>query len=88
MPAVRKARMQATEIARERDALTQQVDGLRRDVTNSRQEAQSVRQSIVEEKQSLESRLNEERRAKERARADLDARMVELTKRKSKFACL
>jgi hypothetical protein len=88
MPVVRKARMQATEIARERDSLTQQVDGLRRDVTNSRQEAQSVRQSIVEEKQSLESRLNEERRAKERARADLDARMVELTKRKSKFACL
>jgi hypothetical protein len=43
---------------------------------------------VVEEKQSLENRLDEERRAKERARTQLDNRMNELAKRKSKFACL
>jgi len=48
----------------------------------------TARKSIVEEKQSLEHRLDEERKAKERARAQLDARMEELQKRKSKFACI
>jgi chromosome segregation ATPase len=80
--------MQATELARERDTLTGQVDGLRRELTDTKREVASVRQSVVEEKLSLESRLDEERRAKERARAQLDSRMNELTKRKSKYACL
>lgn len=48
----------------------------------------SVRNSVIQEKQSLEQRLDEERKAKERARAQLDSRMEELQKRKSKFACL
>jgi kinesin family protein 4/21/27 len=47
-----------------------------------------VRRSVVEEKQSLEQRLDEERRAKERVRHQLDARMDELSKRKSKFVCI
>ena len=84
---VRKARMHATELARERDALTGQVDGLRRELTDTKREVANVRQSVVEEKLSLESKLDEERRAKERARAQLDSRMNELTKRKSKFMC-
>ncbi|KIJ69148.1 hypothetical protein HYDPIDRAFT_105719 [Hydnomerulius pinastri MD-312] len=85
---LRKARMQATELARERDSLTAQIDGLRNELQEARREVVTVRKSIVEEKQSLESRLDEERRAKERARAQLDSRMEELQKRKSKFACL
>lgn len=80
--------MHATELARERDALTSQVDGLRRDLTTTKREVATVRQSVVEEKLSLESKLDEERRAKERARAQLDTRTTEMTKRKSKFACL
>jgi uncharacterized coiled-coil DUF342 family protein len=88
MSIVRKARMQATELARERDALNAKVEGLRNDLTNAKREVETVRKSVVEEKQSLEHRLDEERRAKERARQQLDTRMEELQRRKSKFACL
>ena len=64
------------------------MDGLRNELQEARREVATVRKSIVEEKQSLESKLDEERRAKERARAQLDSRMEELQRRKSKFACL
>ncbi|KAI0636643.1 kinesin [Trametes polyzona] len=85
---LRKARMQATELARERDNLNVQLVNLRQELSDAKAEVVNVRRSIVEEKQSLESRLDEERRAKERARAQLDSRMEELQRRKSKFACL
>ncbi|KAI6132008.1 kinesin domain-containing protein [Pisolithus croceorrhizus] len=85
---LRKARMQATELVRERDSLNSQVEGLRNELQDARREVVTVRKSIVEEKQSLESKLDEERRAKERARAQLDSRMDEIQRRKSKFACL
>ncbi|KAH8117048.1 kinesin [Phellopilus nigrolimitatus] len=75
---LRKARMQATEIARDRDTLSAQVERMRND----------LEESLIEEKQSLESRLDEERRAKERVRQQLDMRVEELQKRKSKFVCL
>ncbi|CCM04433.1 uncharacterized protein FIBRA_06613 [Fibroporia radiculosa] len=87
-PTVRKARMQATELARERDNLTGQIAGLRAELTEAKTEVVNVRRSIVQEKESLEHKLDEERRAKERARAQLDSRMDELQRRKSKFACL
>jgi hypothetical protein len=80
--------MHATELARERDGLNQKVEALRSELQKAQSEVVIVRRSIVEEKQSLESRLDEERRAKERARAQLDTRMDEIQKRKSKFACL
>ena len=80
--------MQGTELARERDNLSTQVTALRTELHEAKNEVVSVRRSIVEEKQTLEHRLDEERRAKERARAQLDARMDELQRRKSKFACL
>ncbi|KAI0094064.1 kinesin [Irpex rosettiformis] len=85
---LRKARMQATEIARERDNLNTQTTALRQELHDTKAEVVNVRRSIVEEKQSLEHRLDEERRAKERARQQLDTRMDELQRRKSKFACL
>jgi len=85
---LRKARMHATELARERDSLNSQVESLRSELQETKREVATARRSIVEEKQSLEHRLDEERRAKERARAQLDARMEELQRRKSKFACL
>ena len=88
MSIVRKARMQATELARERDTLNVKVEALRNDLADAKREVVSVRRSIVEEKQSLEQRLDEERKAKERARQQLDSRMEELQRRKSKFACL
>lgn len=85
---VRKARLQASEMARERDNLQTQLNSARTDLQDAKREVANVRMSVVEEKQSLEQRLDEERRAKERARAQLDSRMEELAKRKSKFACM
>ncbi|CAG7852493.1 Kinesin-like protein KIF21A [Serendipita indica DSM 11827] len=85
---LRKARLQASEMARERDTLQHQLEAARNDLQDAKREVVNVRMSIVEEKQSLEQRLDEERRAKERARAQLDSRMEELAKRKSKFACM
>jgi kinesin family protein 4/21/27 len=85
---LRKARMHATELARERDNLNSQVETLKNDLAETKREVASVRRSIVEEKQSLEQRLDEERKAKERVRQQLDSRMEELQRRKSKFACL
>ena len=80
--------MHATELARERDNLNNQVQSLRHDLDESRKEVVNVRRSVVEEKQSLEQKLDEERRLKERARAQLDSRVEEIQKRKSKFVCL
>uniref|UniRef100_A0A8H7Y0Q3 Kinesin motor domain-containing protein n=1 Tax=Psilocybe cubensis TaxID=181762 RepID=A0A8H7Y0Q3_PSICU len=85
---LRKARMQATELARERDTLNLKLEAMRNELSEAKREVVTVRRSIVEEKQSLEQRLDEERKAKERARQQLDSRMEELQKRKSKFACL
>ncbi|KAF8651435.1 hypothetical protein AX16_004736 [Volvariella volvacea WC 439] len=85
---LRKARMHATELARERDSLNGTIEALRSELNEAKREVVTVRKSIVEEKQSLEQKLDEERRAKERVRQQLDSRMEELQKRKSKFACL
>jgi kinesin family protein 4/21/27 len=80
--------MHATELARERDTLNSQISALRTELTEAKREVVTVRRSVVEEKQSLEHRLDEERKAKERARAQLDSRVEEIQKRKSKFVCL
>ncbi|EAU88724.2 kinesin [Coprinopsis cinerea okayama7 len=85
---LRKARMQATELARERDTLNTKLEQMRNELAEAQREVVTVRRSVVEEKQSLEQRLDEERRAKERVRQQLDSRMEELQRRKSKFACL
>jgi chromosome segregation ATPase len=85
---VRKARNQANELTRERDSLLKQLETARNEARDSQRELVNARQSVIEQKQSLESRLDEERRAKERTRAQLDARMEELQRRKSKFACM
>ncbi|KAJ7481171.1 kinesin domain-containing protein [Mycena galericulata] len=85
---LRKARMHATELARERDTLNVKLEALRVELEETKREVVTVRNSVVQEKQSLEQRLDEERKAKERARQQLDVRMDEIQKRKSKFACL
>ena len=85
---VRKARMQATEISRDRDNLNIQIERLRKELDAAKREVTDVRNSVVQEKQSLESRLEDERRAREKVRQQLDQRVEELQRRKSKFACL
>ncbi|KAG8907187.1 hypothetical protein FRB99_005159 [Tulasnella sp. 403] len=85
---LRKARLQSNELAKERDSYQQQMAGLRMQVAEAQREASNMRRSVAEEKLTLEHRLEEERKAKERARAQLDSRMEEMAKRKSKFVCL
>ncbi|KAF9052816.1 kinesin domain-containing protein [Panaeolus papilionaceus] len=85
---LRKARMQATEIARERDTLNVKLEALRNELTEAKREVINVRRSIIEEKQTLEQRLDEERKAKERVRQQLDSRTEELQRRRSKFTCI
>ncbi|KAF7322353.1 Kinesin domain-containing protein [Mycena chlorophos] len=85
---LRKARMHATELARERDTLTTRLEALRVELDEARREISNVRNSVAQEKQSYEQRINEERRAKERTRLDLEARVDEAQRRKPKFSCL
>ena len=54
--------MQATEISRERDNMNTQVVSLRQELAEAKNEVANVRRSIVEEKQSLERSLDEERK--------------------------
>jgi len=79
--------MHVTELERERDSL-KRMTTVTNELEEAKREVALVRRSVLEEKQSLEDRLDEERRAKERVRAQLDIRMAELQKRKAKFVCL
>ena len=56
------------ELVKERDSLLSQVQGLRVQLEEAQQEITQVRRSVVEEKHSLEQRLDDERRQKDRAR--------------------
>jgi len=85
---LRKARQQANEHNRDRESLSRQLDNSRAENRELKHQLATAQQAVIEQTQSLESRLDEERRAKDRARAQLDARMEELQKRKSKFACM
>jgi hypothetical protein len=79
--------MQVTELSRQRDNLNGQNESLRSELAEAKREVALVRQSVIEEKQSLEQRLDEERRAKERVRHQLDTRMEQLAKQKSPSWC-
>jgi len=79
--------MHATELAHKRDSLKTHMASLRNE-SETKREVTLVRRSVVEEKQSLENRLDEERRAKKRVRAQLNSWMEELQKRKPEFICL
>ncbi|KAF8709322.1 Microtubule binding, partial [Rhizoctonia solani] len=85
---LRKSRNQSMELVKERDSLINQVQTLRSQLEEAQQEIAQVRRTVVEEKHSLEQRLDDERRAKDRARQQLESRMEELQRRKSKFACI
>ncbi|QRW16483.1 kinesin motor domain protein [Rhizoctonia solani] len=65
---LRKSRNQSMELVKERDSLINQVQTLRSQLEEAQQEIAQVRRTVVEEKHSLEQRLDDERRAKDRAR--------------------
>lgn len=82
--------MHAIEIARERDSLNVVNERLRVELQEAKREVVSVRNSAAQEKQSLEQRLDEERKSKERQQLEvrMEVRVDNLQKRKSKFVCL
>jgi hypothetical protein len=69
--------MQAKELTRERDNLNSQIESLRIELSEAKREVALARRSVVEE-----------RRAKERVRHLLDARIDGVEKQKSKFVCI
>ncbi len=71
------------ETNKERDAALAEASRLRKMLEESKKEISNVRNSVIVEKQSLEERLSEERRAKERARAQLEQRLNEVTQQRS-----
>ena len=75
------------ETNKERDSAHAEATRLQQQLEEAQKEVSNVRNSVIVEKQSLEERLSEERRAKERARAQLEQRLNEVTQQKqnSKF---
>ena len=84
---VRKAHMHVIELESERDSLNGRIATVTNELEEVKREV-ALRRSLAEEKQLLENWLDEEIRAQERARVQLDSRMAELQKPKSKFVCL
>jgi len=80
---LRRARMQAAELAYKYVNLDLQNRSLRAGLHEAKTEVVTLRRSIEEEKQAVKSRMDEERKAK--ARAQLESRMDEFQRRKSKF---
>ncbi|KAF8882429.1 hypothetical protein BD779DRAFT_929645 [Infundibulicybe gibba] len=65
-------------------ALKSSLSNSEENLRTAKMQADTLNESI----EAQERRLDEERRGKERVRQQLDVRMAELQKRKSKFACL
>ncbi|GAA6047599.1 hypothetical protein JCM3770_001583 [Rhodotorula araucariae] len=83
---LRKARQQSNEYARERDQYKSAAERLRVEAQDSHSTSEGYRQSVLDLEERLQEQRNREARA-ERARRDLEARMEEVNRRKSKFAC-
>ncbi|KAJ9479656.1 Kinesin-like protein CIN8 [Pseudozyma hubeiensis] len=86
---LRKSRVQLAEVTRERERYAEEANAMRTQLNTAQSEVENVRNSVMLEKQGYESKIEEERQAKERARKALEARLEEVSKRKgSKLFCL
>ncbi|CAO1629670.1 unnamed protein product [Parajaminaea phylloscopi] len=86
---LRKSRVQLGEVTRERDRYASQSEDLRQQVTAAQREAETVRNSVLLEKQSFERKIREERQAKEKAARDLELQLEEINRKKSsKLFCM
>lgn len=86
---LRKSRVQLAEVTRERERYAAEANAMRTQLNSAQSEVENVRNSVLLEKQGYESKIEEERQAKERARKALEARLEEVSKRKSnKLFCL
>lgn len=88
---LRKSRLQMNELAKERDKISTQNESLRKELAAATAEVEHVRNNVQAEKAQFENQLGEERRAKENAKKQLEARLEEMQAsrmtRKSKFNC-
>ncbi|PWN29997.1 kinesin-domain-containing protein [Jaminaea rosea] len=84
---LRKSRVQLTEVGRERDRYSSQADDLRQQLQAAQKEVDSVRNSVILEKQEFEQKIS--KLHKEKAAKELEARMEEMNRRKSsRFLCM
>lgn len=86
---LRKSRVQLGEVTRERDRYASQSDELRQQVAAAQRDAESIRSSVLLEKQGFEQKIREERQAKEKAARDLELQLEEVNRKKSsKLFCI
>ena len=86
---LRKSRVQLSEVTRERERYAAEANAMRAQLNTAQSEVENVRNSVLLEKQGYESKIEEERQAKEKARKALEARLEEVSKRKgNKLFCL
>ncbi|GAA5920854.1 hypothetical protein JCM1841_002353 [Sporobolomyces salmonicolor] len=81
---LRKTRMNANEIVRERDQYKAENERLRIEAQDSHTTSESYRQSVLDMEERLQEQRNREARA-ERARQELELRMQEAGRKRSKF---
>ena len=82
--------MQLAEISRERDRFSSQADELQAQIKTATAEVERVRSSVILEKQDYESKIQQERAAKEKAKEALEARLEEASRKKhsSRLFCM
>ncbi|GAA6061674.1 hypothetical protein JCM10212_000857 [Sporobolomyces blumeae] len=83
---LRKTRMNANEIVRERDQFKAENERLRVEAQDSHTTSESYRQSVLDMEERLQDQRNREARA-DRARQELELRMQAAGKKRSKFNC-
>lgn len=75
------------ELAKDRDNANTTVSQLRNEIESKQAEVDNARSSMVEEKRQSAFRLDQERAARDKARAQLEQRVEDMQKRKSKLRC-
>jgi kinesin family protein 4/21/27 len=83
---IRKARLQMTDLTKERDTLQHRAEELQRQVEEATAASQDAHESQVAAQQEADDKLARERAARDAAKQQLDRRIEEMRARKSKFA--
>lgn len=83
--ALRKARLSANDIAKERDRASSECETLRSLLQHARAEVLSVKSSADNDSRQLEEKMADEMRQRENAKRELEERLEAMQNRKSKF---
>lgn len=83
--ALRKARLSANDIAKERDRASSECETLRSLLQHARAEVLSVKSSADNDSRQLEEKMASEMRQRENAKRELEERLEAMQSRKSKF---